>query len=46
MSTASGSNIFLLLINFPLKFVIHGEPNELPHPNIVNLLFNLAYQKV
>ena len=25
--------------------VIHGDPNELPHPKIVNLFFNLNFQK-
>ena len=32
--------------NFEEKLVIQGEPNELPHPNIVNLFFNLICQTI
>ena len=44
MSTTSRANIFLLLLNFPLKFVIHGDPSELPQPSMVNLFINLSHQ--
>ena len=36
---------FEFFLSFAEKFVIQGEPNELPHPKIVNLFFNSVHQK-